>query len=141
MSAVINLASDRSRERSAYRLISALADSIDRDSPLTIALVFSRIAAAGPSGVFQATVQRELGLTAASMTRSLQTLSDGHHTKAKPGLGLISRQMDFARDGRQHILQLTDKGRQLAQAGVSAISEQQNRALAAQSLFRLPTKS
>jgi DNA-binding MarR family transcriptional regulator len=75
------------------------------------------------------------------MTRALQTLSDGHHTKAKPGLGLISRQMDFAHDGRQHILKLTDKGRQLAQAGVSAISEQQNQALAAQSLFQLPTKS
>jgi DNA-binding MarR family transcriptional regulator len=105
-----------------YNLISTLADSIDRDSPLTIALVFSRVAASGPAGIFQATVQRELGLTAASMTRALQTLSDGHHTKAKPGLELITRQMDFARDGRQHILKLTAKGRELAQAGVSAIS-------------------
>ena len=120
---IASTATDRSKERSAYRLMSALASSIDRDSPITIALVFSRVAAAGPSGVFQATVQRELGLTAASMTRALQTLSDGHHSKAKPGLGLISRQMDFAGDGRQHILQLTDKGRTLAQAGVNAIAQ------------------
>jgi DNA-binding MarR family transcriptional regulator len=106
----------------AYKLISVLADEIDRDSPITIALVFSRIAAAGPAGIFQNQVQRELGLTATSMTRALQTLSDGHHTKAKPGLGLISRQMDFARDGRHHILQLTPKGKELAQAGLAALS-------------------
>jgi DNA-binding MarR family transcriptional regulator len=113
---------DRSQERSCYKLVSALANSIDREMPITIALVFSRVAAAGPSGIFQATVQRELGLTATSMTRAIQTLSEGHHTKAKPGLGLISRNMDFAVDGRQHILQLTEKGRELAQAGVTAIS-------------------
>jgi DNA-binding MarR family transcriptional regulator len=118
----VNAATDRSKEISAYRLISALADSIDRDSPITIALVFSRVAAAGPSGIFQATVQKELRLTAASMTRAVQTLSDLHYTKAKPGLGLISREMDFARDGRTHVLQLTAKGRELAQSLISTVN-------------------
>jgi DNA-binding MarR family transcriptional regulator len=119
---MMNMASDRSRERSAYRLVSALAHSIDREMPITIALVFSRVAAAGPSGIFQNTVQRELGLTPTSMTRAIQTLSEGHHSKAKPGLGLISRCWDFAKDGRQHILMLTQKGQELAAAGVNAIS-------------------
>ena len=112
---------DRSRERSAYRLMSALAGYIDRDSPLTIALVFSRVAAAGPSGIFQAAVQRELGLTSACMSRAVQSLSDVTHGKC--GLDLIYRSMDFARDGRSHILQLTAKGRELAQAGVKAIAQ------------------
>jgi len=111
---------DRSAERSAYRLISALATKIDRDSPLTLCLVFSRIAAAGAAGVFQNQVQKELGLTSACMSRAVQSLSDV--TNGKCGLDLICRSMDFARDGRSHILQLTDKGRALAQAGVTAIS-------------------
>jgi DNA-binding MarR family transcriptional regulator len=122
MSAVMNSTTDKSMERSAYRLISAFATEIDRDSPITLCLVFARVAAAGPSGIFQAAVQRELGLSAMSITRAVQTLSDVHYSKKKPGLGLISRNMDFATDARQHILQLTDKGRALAQAGVTAIS-------------------
>lgn len=96
----------------AYKLVSALASEIDRDSPLTLSLVFTRIAAAGPAGIFQNTVQRELGLTSACMSRAVQSLSDV--TKGKQGLDLIYRSMDFARDGRQHILQLTTKGRELA---------------------------
>jgi DNA-binding MarR family transcriptional regulator len=101
---------NRSHNR-VFETISALTNTISRESPLTIALVFSRIAAAGPAGIFQNQVQRELDLTPATMTRALQALSEG---KTKPGLGLISREMDFARDGRQHLLKLTPKGRELA---------------------------
>jgi len=107
----VNSALNRDYQRSVFEVISALSTGINRDSPITLALVFSRIASAGPAGVFQNQVQRELELTAATMTRALQTLSEG---KWKPGLGLISREMDFARDGRQHVLKLTPKGRELA---------------------------
>jgi DNA-binding MarR family transcriptional regulator len=121
VTAVMNSTTDRSKERSAYRLISALATKIDRDSPLTLCLVFSCIAAAGPAGVFQNQVQKELGLTSACMSRAVQSLTDV--TNGKRGLDLIYRSMDFSRDGRSHILQLTEKGRALAQAGVTAIAE------------------
>lgn len=100
--------------RSMYNVVSALAAAIDRDAPMSLALVFARIAASGPAGVFQSAVQRELGLTPSSMSRAVLNLSDVHHSKTKPGLGLISRFMDSACDGRQHILKLTDKGRELA---------------------------
>jgi DNA-binding MarR family transcriptional regulator len=120
MNSTDSTTTNRTAERSAYRLLSVLAAEIDRDSPLTLSLVFARVAAAGPSGIFQAAVQRELGLTSACMSRAVKSLSDV--TKSKHGLGLINRSMDFARDGRAHILQLTAKGRELAQAGVTAIS-------------------
>jgi DNA-binding MarR family transcriptional regulator len=93
-----------------FKLVQDLTAAIGRDSPLTLALVFARIAIAGPEGVLQATVERELKLPSAVLTRSVQTLSGLHYGKNKPGLGLITRTIDSA-DGRHRILWLTEKGR------------------------------
>jgi DNA-binding MarR family transcriptional regulator len=87
-----------------------LTTVIGRDSPLTLALVFTRVAIAGPEGVLQATVERELKLPSAVLTRSVQTLSGLHYGKSKPGLDLITRTIDSA-DCRHRILRLTEKGR------------------------------
>jgi DNA-binding MarR family transcriptional regulator len=94
------------------RFMQALTAGIGRDLPLTIALVFSRIAAAGDSGVLQATVQRELDLSPAGLTRSVQTLSSLHYGKARDGLGLIARTIDGP-DRRHKTLRLTAKGEEL----------------------------
>jgi DNA-binding MarR family transcriptional regulator len=95
------------------RIMQAITASIDRDLPLTIALVFSRVAAAGDAGVLQATLGRELDLSPAALTRSVQTLSALHYGKARDGLGLIARTIDGAA-GRHRTLQLTEKGHALA---------------------------
>lgn len=93
----------------AFKLMTELTAVIGRDSPLTLALVFTRVAIAGPEGVLQATVERELKLPSAVLTRSVQTLSGLHYGKNKPGLDLITRTIDDA-DGRHRILRLTAKG-------------------------------
>jgi DNA-binding MarR family transcriptional regulator len=98
-----------------YRFMKALSQGIDRDFPITLALVFSRVVAAGDSGVLQATVQRELDLPSAVLTRSVQTLSSLHYGKAREGLGLIARSIDGP-DGRHRTLRLTEKGEALAAA-------------------------
>lgn len=97
-----------------YRLVTELTAAIGRDSPLTLALVFSRVAVAGSEGILQATVQRELNLSPAVLTRSVQTLSGLHYGKNKPGLDLIARTIDTA-DCRHHVLRLTEKGRAIRQ--------------------------
>jgi DNA-binding MarR family transcriptional regulator len=50
----------------------------------------------------------------------VQSLADV--TNGKCGLDLIYRSMDFSRDGRSHILQLTEKGRELAQSLISTVN-------------------
>jgi DNA-binding MarR family transcriptional regulator len=97
---------------SIFRLMKELSACIGQDLPMTIALVFSRIAAAGTEGVLQATVQRELALSGAAMSRSVQTLSVLHWEKTLPGLDLIARSFD-SRDCRQRVLRLTAKGEAL----------------------------
>lgn len=84
-----------------FRSVAEIAEAIGRDSTMTMALVFTRVANAGSGGMLQATVQRELRIPPAVLTRTVQTLS---------GLGLISRSIDNA-DGRHHVLRITDKGR------------------------------
>jgi DNA-binding MarR family transcriptional regulator len=84
-----------------FKTVAEIAGAIGRDSTMTTALVFTRVANAGSEGTLQATVQRELGIPPAVLTRAVQTLS---------GRGLISRGIDSS-DGRHHILRLTDNGR------------------------------
>jgi DNA-binding MarR family transcriptional regulator len=98
---------------SIFNLVAALAAGIGRDYPITLALVFTRVAAAGDSGVLQATVARELDLSPAVLTRSVQTLSHLHFSKQRNGLGLIERTIDGP-DGRHKTLRLTEKGEALA---------------------------
>jgi DNA-binding MarR family transcriptional regulator len=85
---------------SLFRSVAEIAEAIGRDSTITLALVFTRVANNGSEGTLQATVQRELDLSPAVLSRCAQTLS---------GLGLISRSIDSA-DGRHHVLRLTEKG-------------------------------
>lgn len=94
---------------SVFKMMANLAAVIGRDSSLTIALVLVRVAAAGDSGVLQATLQRELDISGAALSRSVQTLSDLRYGKSKPGLGLIARTLDDV-DGRHHVLKLTKQG-------------------------------
>jgi DNA-binding MarR family transcriptional regulator len=96
-----------------FKTVAALAAAIGRDYPITIALVFARVAATGDSGVLQVTAQRELNLSAAVLTRTVQTLSALHYGKQRDGLGLIERTIDGL-DGRHRTLRLTEKGKALA---------------------------
>jgi DNA-binding MarR family transcriptional regulator len=83
-----------------FRSVAEIAEAIGRDSTMTLALVFTRVANAGSEGLLQATVQRELDISPAVLTRAVQALVS---------LGLISRSIDNA-DGRHHILRITGKG-------------------------------
>jgi DNA-binding MarR family transcriptional regulator len=106
-----------------FKLVQDLTAAIGRDSPLTLALVFARVAIAGPEGVLQATVERELKLPSAVLTRAVQTLSGLHYGKNKPGLDLITRTIDNA-DGRHRVLRLTERGCAIVQSLKAAPSRE-----------------
>jgi DNA-binding MarR family transcriptional regulator len=89
-----------------FRSVAEIAEAIGRDSTMTMALVFTRVVNAGSEGMLQATVQRELGIPPAVLTRVVQTLA---------GRGLISRSIDST-DGRHHILRITEKGQAVLSA-------------------------
>jgi len=102
-----------------FRSVAEIAEAIGRDSTMTLALVFTRVANAGTEGALQATVQRELGIPAAVLTRAVQTLS---------GRGLISRTIDST-DGRHHVLRITDKGQAALGPRGAACAVRENRNL------------
>ncbi|HEV7611364.1 MAG TPA: MarR family winged helix-turn-helix transcriptional regulator [Steroidobacteraceae bacterium] len=89
-----------------------LTAEVDRDLPITLISVFAGIAAA-PEGVDQKELMDALVIGSSSMSRAVQTLSDLHYMKGKPGLGLISRGMDL-QDNKRRILKLTEKGMALS---------------------------
>jgi len=90
-----------------------LTAQLDRDSPITVALVYARVAVAGPQGVLQATLARELKLPESVVTRAVQALSRGNPANQRPGLELIAQTFDSA-DSRHRVLRLTEKGIALA---------------------------
>lgn len=98
---------------SALSLLKSLADEMDRDTTLTLPLVFLRIAQAGSEGVDQGQVMRDLKIDASSMTRTVQSLGEVHYLKKRPGLGLVERAFDAA-DNRLRTLRLTPKGERFA---------------------------
>lgn len=97
---------------SLFKIMDRLTGVIHRDRPLTLALVFSRVAASGPSGVLMTSVQRDLRLTPAQMTRTVQTLSTLHYRKKTPGLDLLEVSNDTG-NARYRLLRLTNKGAEL----------------------------
>lgn len=89
----------------AFRVVAGLAAAVGRDAPVTVALVFARIGAAGPSGVLQATLARELRVSDAALSRALRALEVR---------GVVSTMPDPA-DGRHRIVRVTDKGAEVIQ--------------------------
>lgn len=95
----------------AYKFLRVITADIDRDLPITVALVFAAIAK-HTEGIDQKDLMEELGIGSSGMSRTVQTLAEVHYTKGKPGLGLVKREMDLT-DNRRRLLRLTWKGRQL----------------------------
>lgn len=89
-----------------FKTVATLADGIGRGSALTVAVVFARVGSAGSSGLLQSSIQRELKLAPAVMTKTVQTLS---------ALDLINRSIDNT-DSRHRVLRLTEKGQALVQS-------------------------
>jgi DNA-binding MarR family transcriptional regulator len=94
------------------KTMTTLSGAIHRDYPLTLALIFSRVAASGPAGVLMSSVQRDLMLTSAQLTRSVQTLATLHYRKQRPGLDLLEVSND-ATSAQYRLLRLTPKGAEL----------------------------
>ena len=92
-----------------FRLTQELADILDRDAPLTQALVFLRVASAGAIGADQGRIAEDLKLPPSVASRSVQALSHVHYLKDRPGFGLIERVLDPT-DNRRRELRLTAHG-------------------------------
>jgi DNA-binding MarR family transcriptional regulator len=95
-----------------FRVMQTLADELDRDLPITYALVFARVARAGSEGIDQGKVQDELKMSSSTISRTAQGLGDIHYMKGKPGLGVIERQMNLT-DNHKRTLRLTAKGERI----------------------------
>ena len=106
------MSSTTSQAATLFKVMQILTEEIDRDLPITSALVFVRVAKAGSEGIDQGQVQDDLKLSSSTMSRTAQTLGETHYGKDKPGLGLVVRTMDV-RDNHKRIMQLTPKGERL----------------------------
>ena len=95
-----------------YNSMKVLTDEIDRDLPITVPLIFLRVAMAGSEGIDHGQMQRELKLSSSSATRGVQTLGKVHYLKEREGLDLVERAFD-PQDNRRRILRLTSKGEKL----------------------------
>lgn len=98
-----------SQAATLFKVMQVLADEMDRDLPLTSALVFARVARAGDEGIDQGKVQDELKMSSSTISRTAQSLGDVHYLKGRPGLGLVDRQMNLT-DNHKRTLRLTAKG-------------------------------
>ena len=86
-----------------YDTISRISEAVGAAGMSHVAvLILSRVAASGEAGIFQQSVQRELELSPATMTRHLHRLVIAR---------LVIQSSDFQRDGRPSLLKLTHAGR------------------------------
>lgn len=102
------------------RAMTELTREIDRDLPITAALVLLSVARQGSEGADQGRIQDELEMSTASISRTVQTLGDVHYLKGKEGLKLITREFDPT-DNRRRVLKLTPKGTKLLRAVLGAL--------------------
>jgi DNA-binding IclR family transcriptional regulator len=99
------------------KLTQVIADAFDRETPLTTVLAFLRIASAGDAGIDQGTLMRQLDISPAGISRTVQTLSAESWLKdkagnPKPGMDLVDIQMTTGNRGLR-TLALNSKGRAL----------------------------
>lgn len=104
------------------RALETLTVEIDRDLPITSALVFLAVARTGTEGCDQGRVMEELQLSSAGISRTVQTLGRTHYLKGKAGLDLVERQFDPT-DNRRRVLRLTPKGTRLMRALVKQMED------------------
>jgi DNA-binding MarR family transcriptional regulator len=106
------MASKQATANMLLKLVSLLAEEMDKEMPLTQVLMFAKVAIAGDAGVDQGRLERELQLSSAGASRTAQALSSVHYSKNKPGYGVIDSTFD-AKDRRLRALKLTPKGEKL----------------------------
>jgi len=92
-----------------YRVIQRIGEQLDRDIPLNHVSALLRIAMSGDVGIDQNELMRELGVSASTMSRTVQLLSALHYSKDKAGYGYIERVFDPT-DNRRRTLRLTAAG-------------------------------
>ena len=102
------------------RALSEMTRELDRDLPITSALVLLSVARGGSEGVDQGRVQEALELSSAGISRTVQTLGKVHYLKGKDGLDLVDRAFDPT-DNRRRVVKLTPRGEKLMRAVVRAM--------------------
>lgn len=95
--------------QTVWKLLTILADELDRDAPLLQPMALIRIAQAGDVGMEQGRLMDDLKTSSASASRTVQTLGPMHYLKDREGYGLVERQFDQM-DNRKRTLRLTPKG-------------------------------
>lgn len=91
------------------RALVEMTAELDRDLPITAALVFLAVGRAGKAGLDQGQMQDELELSSSTTSRTVQSLGKTHYLKGRDGLDLVEREFDKT-DNRKRVLRLTAKG-------------------------------
>ena len=95
--------------QTVWKVLTILADELDRDAPLLQSLALAKIASHGEMGMDQGRLMDDLKTSSASASRTVQTLGTTHYLKDREGYGLVERQFDPV-DNRKRTLRLTPKG-------------------------------
>lgn len=97
-----------------FKAVQTLVTALDRDLPLSYALVFLRIAMAGKGGIDNKRVLEDTEGSSGGLSRAIQALGAVHWNKVDPGFKLIRRGFG-AEDNRLRDLTLTPKGERLVE--------------------------
>jgi DNA-binding MarR family transcriptional regulator len=106
-----------SEAQALLKLMTAIADAFDRETAITTVLTFLKIAAAGEAGIDQGRLMKELDISSAGISRTVQTLSPLSWVKDKfghpvPGMDLVDNTFTLG-DRRLRTIVLKPKGRAL----------------------------
>src|ERR1700730_12034842 len=106
------MAGKQATANTLLKMVSLLAEEMDKEMPLTQVLMFAKVAIAGDAGVDQGRLEKELNLSSAGTSRTAQALSKIHYNKDRPGYDVIESTFD-AQDRRLRALKLTPKGEKI----------------------------
>jgi DNA-binding MarR family transcriptional regulator len=106
------MAGKQAAANALFKMVTLLAEEMEKEMPLTQVLMFARVALAGGAGVDQGRLEKELKLSSAGTSRTAQALSKIHYHKDRPGHDVIESTFD-AKDRRLRALKLTPKGERI----------------------------
>lgn len=115
----INIA-DVSEARRLRLALQRIGEETRPDLSLAHVLMLLRIAEAGEEGVESSTLAAEVGVSAASVSRTARSFGKVHYSKKHPGFELVELGFDPG-DNRRRLVRLTMEGRLLVKRVLGAL--------------------
>ena len=101
--------------------LNTLGSRIGRDVTIRQLHILCTVAAAGSAGIDAAKLGEATDSSSSTISRNIRILGALHYDKQRPGLGLVSVELDPS-DNRRRIVRVTKSGMELVRTLVSALS-------------------